>query len=77
MRTTLDIDDTVLAELRARQRREGRTLGQVASELLARALSDRTPECGAGPLAWTTQAMGARVNLEDADAVSAVLDADR
>lgn len=76
VRTTIDIDDTVLAELRARQRREGRTLGQLASELLARALADTMPPA-AGPLPWTSRPMGARVDLDDRDAVAAVLDAEQ
>lgn len=77
MRTTIDIDETVLAELRARQRREGRTLGQVASELLARALADTTPPEVTAPLAWTSRPMGARVDLDDRDSVAAALDTDR
>lgn len=77
MRTTIDIDDTVLAELRERRRREGRSLGQVASELLARALADTASDGRAEPLVWSSQAMGARVDLDDRDAVAAVLDAGR
>ena len=77
MRTTIDLDVTVLAQLRARQRREGRTLGQVASELLAQALADKATPGEAEPLAWSAHAMDARVDLDDRDAVAAVLDADR
>lgn len=76
MRTTLDIDETVMAELRALQRREGRSLGQVASELLARALADTEHHQGAASLAWRSQSMGARVDLDDRDAVAAALDAE-
>lgn len=77
MRTTIDLDVTVLAQLRARQRREGRTLGQVASELLAQALADEGTPGPAEALAWSSQAMDAQVDLDDRDAVAAVLDADR
>ncbi len=77
MRTTIDLDATVLAQLRARQRREGRTLGQVASELLAQALADEATAGQGEPLAWSAHAMDARVDLDDRDAVAAVLDADR
>jgi acetyl-CoA carboxylase beta subunit len=77
MRTTIDIDDTVLAELRERRRREGRSLGQVASELLARALADTASDGRVEPLVWSSQSMGARVDLDDRDAVAAVLDAGR
>lgn len=76
MRTTIDLDATVLAQLRSRQHQEGKTLGQVASELLARALAESAP-AELAPLAWSSQPMGARVDLDDRDALVAVLDADR
>ncbi|MEO5678473.1 MAG: antitoxin [Acidimicrobiales bacterium] len=77
MRTTLDLDDSVLAELRERRQREGRTLGQVASELLAHALAATAGPLANAPLMWASHPMGARVNLDDGDAVDAALDADR
>jgi hypothetical protein len=73
-RTTIDIDATVLEELKERQRVEGKTLGQLASELLAGALAGSRPERGQEPLAWTVQRMGARIDLEDKDALHAALD---
>lgn len=73
MRTTLDLDATVLAELKERRKREGKSLGQVASELLARALAEPAVTSG-HPLAWAEQAMTARVDLEDRDAVARILD---
>lgn len=73
MRTTLDLDATVLAQLKERRIREGKTLGQVASELLARALAEPAVST-ARPLAWAEQAMTARVDLEDRDAVARILD---
>ncbi|MFO1503260.1 MAG: CopG family transcriptional regulator [Steroidobacteraceae bacterium] len=39
MRTTLDIDEPVLEALKELSRRQGRTAGAVASELIHRALS--------------------------------------
>jgi hypothetical protein len=41
MRTTLDIDDLVLREVKAIHEREGRSIGAVVSELLAEALARR------------------------------------
>jgi hypothetical protein len=73
MRTTLDIEDTVLKELRVLQRREGGTLGDLASRLLAEALS-RNPRPAPPPLAWTSRPMGAIVDLADKDVVYAILD---
>jgi hypothetical protein len=77
VRTTIDLDSSVLAQLRERQRREGKTLGQVASELLAQALADTATADQLHPLAWTSRRMGARVDLDDRDAVAALLDTDR
>ncbi|MGH3872892.1 MAG: hypothetical protein ACRDSR_15535 [Pseudonocardiaceae bacterium] len=77
MRTTLDLDRSVLEQLKQRQRRENKTLGQVASELLARALAETEHEIEPVVLAWTAQPMAARVDLEDAEAVQRVLDAGR
>lgn len=72
-RTTIDIAAPVLRELKQRQRREGKTLGVLASELLAQALADEPAE--AEPLHWHAQDMGtASVDLDDKDAVWAVLD---
>lgn len=71
-RTTLDIDAAVLSELRRLGTVEGKTMGQLASELLATALARESvaPE----PLDWLSQDMRARVDLEDDEAVAAVFD---
>jgi hypothetical protein len=75
-RTTLDLDGSVLADLRRRGRREGKSMGQVASELLARGMAE-----GASPVApelhWKSARLGEPlVDLEDKEAVRAVLDGD-
>ena len=71
-RTTIDIDAGVLRELKRRQRREGKTLGQLVSELLA--VSLRRGERPADGLRWTARPMGARVDLEDKEAVRRALE---
>jgi hypothetical protein len=72
-RTTIDIDAPVLQELKERQRREGKTLGALASELLARALAEE--ETPSRSVTWHTQDMGdPAVDLDDKDALWAVLD---
>lgn len=71
-RTTLDIDATVMRELRRRQAVEGKTIGALVSELLAGALAE--PQAPPPALSWTARPMGARVDLEDKDAVFAALD---
>lgn len=73
-RTTIDIDATVLRELKRRQRRENKTLGQLASELLARALSDERGDDALPPLRWTSKDLGLEVDLEDKNAVWRILD---
>jgi len=75
-RTTLDIDPSVLRALRARGRSEGKSMGQLASELMASELA-REPEPEPPPFVWHSADLGeARVDLEDKDAVWALLDAD-
>lgn len=77
MRTTLDLDSSVLDQLRQRQRKEGKSLGRLASELLAHALADTTDARAVSPLAWTSQPMGVRVDLDDRDELERLLDEDR
>jgi hypothetical protein len=76
MRTTIDIDDTVLLELKRVSKREGKALGRLASELLAPALAQATrPDAAVPALCWHTGAMGApKVDLNDRDAVLDALD---
>jgi len=73
VRTTFDIEETVLRELRQLQRREGGTLGELASRLLAEALAQR-PKPVTPPLDWTSRPMEALVDLEDKDVLYAILD---
>jgi hypothetical protein len=72
-RTTLDLDPSVLRELRRLGEREGKSMGRVASELLARALGEH--DAPAPPFRWVSDDLGApSVDLEDKEAVRAVLD---
>jgi hypothetical protein len=73
VRTTLDIEKTVLKELREIQRREGGTLGAIASRLMAEAMA-RKPRRAAATFSWTSQPMEAIVDLEDKDLVYTILD---
>ena len=73
-RTTIDIDAAVLRELKKRQKREGKTLGQLVSELLAGALErDRAPAHEREPFVWFSKPMEALVDLEDKEAVRRAL----
>ena len=77
MRTTIDIDTPVLEELKRLQRREGQSLGRLASDLLATAMAqarNREP-VPQSAFAWLARPMGARVDLADRDAVLDAMDA--
>lgn len=75
MRTTIDIADPVLRELKRRQVQEGKSLGELVSELLAQALkSDRVAEPVVSSFEWTSKSMNALVDLEDKEAVRRALD---
>lgn len=73
-RTTLDLDPSVLSQLRDRGARERKSMGQIASELLIQALVE--PEKpGPSPLRWLSRDLGTpKVALEDKDALRALLD---
>jgi hypothetical protein len=75
-RTTLDLDATVLADLRRRAAAESKSMGQVASERLAHSLHAEAP-VEAQPLNWATKDMGRfKIDLEDKDAVWRLLDSE-
>ena len=73
-RTTLDLDASVLRELKRRQRKEKKTLGRLASELLARALADERADEPPARFHWAAQDLQPLVDLEDDEAVWAILD---
>ena len=76
MRVTIDITPPILDELKQITKKNGGTLDELVNRLLAEGLKsphalDAVPE-----LVWTSQAMGARVDLSDKDAVETLLDVD-
>jgi hypothetical protein len=74
-RTTLDLDASVLEQLRRRATAEHKSMGQVASERLAVGLRDDAPS-ELAPLRWPSRRMGKpSVDLEDKDALWKALDA--
>ncbi|MFL5901289.1 MAG: antitoxin [Solirubrobacterales bacterium] len=74
-RTTFDLDATVLADLRNRAATERKSMGQVASELLAIGLDGKSVD-EPPPLRWARKDLGFKVDLEDKDAVWRILDAE-
>jgi plasmid stability protein len=74
-RTTFDLDPSVLAQLRRRATHEGKSMGQLASELLAQQLAIEDPASRSQALEWTSRDLGVpRVDLEDKEALHALLD---
>ena len=76
-RTTLNLDAPILRDLKRLQKREGKSLGRLVSDLLAQALQrgrrDRTP----GPeFHWHSQPLEPRVDLGDKEAIRTLLDRD-
>ena len=70
MRTTVDIDDPVLKDLKKLQKKEGKSLGRLISDLLAQAIGERkTPKAPARAPRWLSKAMGARIDLADREAL--------
>jgi len=74
-RTTVNLDASVLGQLKRRQHKERKPLSELVNQLLARALAEaETADEVARPLRWTSRAMGARVDIEDKDALLQALD---
>ena len=73
-RTTLDIDAPLLKELKKLQKKEGRSLGKLVSQLLAEALARRNTASEPPKLRWVSRPMRALVDLSDKEAIYGVLD---
>jgi len=79
MRTTIDLDPTVVRELKRRSKGAGKSMGQLASELLAASLREQGSRQGDPVrLEWIAKDLGRPlVDLEDKEALRAVLDGPR
>jgi hypothetical protein len=74
-RTTIDIDAPILRDLKRRQKREGKSLGRLVSDLLARALHDsRVGQAGPSSFRWLSRSMRAQIDLADKEALHEALD---
>ena len=68
----MDLDKPVLEELKALQKKEGRTLGELASQILAEGLREKQRgwvEEAPRKFHWRSQPLGPKVNLSDKEAV--------
>jgi hypothetical protein len=63
MRTTLDIDDPILREVKSLHEKEGRSMGAVVSELLAEALARRRSSRPRPSFRWASRDMKPLVDL--------------
>ena len=73
-RTTVDIDASVLREAKRLSKERGKSLGDVVSELLASALDEQVARTPSREFEWASQDMGARIDIDDKDALMAALD---
>jgi hypothetical protein len=75
MRTTVDIDDPVLKDLKKIQQKEGKSLGRLISDLLAQALGERrSAKAPTRPAKWISKSMVARIDLADREALYAAME---
>lgn len=70
----MDIDAPILGELKALQAREGKSMGRLVSDLLARALKDEAVRDRAPSREWIAKPMRARVDLLDKEALYRAMD---
>jgi len=79
MRTTIDIDDPILKEVKRLQQREGKSLGRLVSDLLAQSLAATKGRAASEVPAfrWVSKPMQARIDLGDKHAVLDAMDEPR
>lgn len=76
-RTTINIDATVLSEVKRLSQSSGKPLGQLISELVAQALAGRTSAAPTSEFEWVSQAMGSPlIKLEDKQSLYELLDSE-
>lgn len=74
MKTTLNIDDTVMQRLREEAARQGRTMSELVEAGLRRVLADAPQATGPLPELPRWKSGGARVDVADRDALFEVME---
>ena len=75
MRTIVDIDNSILKDLKKIQQKEGKSLGRLISDLLARAIGERkSAKTSFRLFCWISKAMGVRIDLADHEALYAAME---
>lgn len=79
MRTTIDIDDPILEEVKRLKEKEAKSLGELVSELLAAGLAirNRKPAKNAVRFEWPVQSLEPLVDYHDKEALWAHFDAEQ
>lgn len=80
MRTTLDIDKPILDELKQLGKKQKKTIGRLASELLATSLKrerEKSISDSQKAFHWNARSMGALVDIEDKDELYKALDQEK
>ncbi len=71
----MDIDDPILKEVKSLGKKEGKSLGRIVSDLLARGLRTReTAGKKRKARRWITRPMASRVELTDKEVVYAAME---
>ena len=73
-RTTIDIDNPILKEIKNLQKKDGRSLGKIVSQLLAEALNQHKTTAKAHRVKWASRPMAALLDLSDKDTLHKILD---
>jgi hypothetical protein len=73
-RTTIDIDNPILKEIKNLQKKDGRSMGKIVSQLLAEALNQHKTMTKAHRVKWASRPMGALLDLSDKDTLHKILD---
>ena len=77
MRTTVDIDDPIIKDLKKIGQKEGKSLGRLISDLLAESLGRRKMRKDQEqPRQWIAKNMGARLDLADREALCEAMDSE-
>lgn len=70
----MNLDPSVLRQLKRRARDEGKSLGDLISEIVAPALAETSRTKSSSPIRWHAAPMGPpKVDLEDEEAVRQAL----
>ena len=72
-RTTIDIENPILTEVKNLQKQDGRSMSKIVSQLLDEALAQRKSKAKASRFKWHSRRMGALIDLSDKDARRKIL----